>query len=174
MTTFPTNDSWPKALVTKRGSTWLFWEEYRLKAGFTQHMLTIHLWNVWRLTRYCGHKIMSRSLWPGVSKLDSRHLRYICTLILQKYPSAGDLENESSDWLRKCWNLRSSKVCVSGNLYPQHVSRRRISVRCQRSWIRKTPRLTSIWHFYSQKSKWLWLIQMEVAVYDTCNPFRFL
>lgn len=37
----------------------------------------------------------------------------ICTLIIQGYPSAHNLERRLSDWLRKCWNLRSLEVCVS-------------------------------------------------------------
>ncbi len=38
---------------------------------------------------------------------------HICSLVLQRYPSARSLERQLSDWLRKCWNLRSLEVCVS-------------------------------------------------------------
>jgi hypothetical protein len=36
---------------------WAFWEEDRFRPGSTRQMLAIHLRDIWRLTRYCGHKI---------------------------------------------------------------------------------------------------------------------
>lgn len=36
---------------------WAFWEEDRFTPGSPRQMLAIHLRDIWRLTRYCGHKI---------------------------------------------------------------------------------------------------------------------
>jgi len=36
---------------------WAFWEEDRIRADFSPCVFANHLRDIWRLTRYCGHKI---------------------------------------------------------------------------------------------------------------------
>jgi len=36
---------------------WAFWEEDRIRAGFSPCVFANHLRDIWRLTRYCGYKI---------------------------------------------------------------------------------------------------------------------
>lgn len=53
---------------------WAFWEEERFKLGSTRQMVAIHLRDIWRLTRYCGHKIrLSDKVADTVVRLGTLH-----------------------------------------------------------------------------------------------------